>query len=192
MLSRTIFRALRAPDAIPRALRTPTLIRPVLPVRQPSTRNILRRFASNEPPRGRFRPTHPEKSSGKVIHTRWDREQLARAKPLIDGDRLAQRFKSRGFAIFTVIVAGGGVIFYRAHLEEVPVSGRKRFIYFGEETVEQEGQIAYNTIMSDARRDGTLLPEWDPRSRMVSRVMDRLIQAGELVHLSNFFSQLHG
>jgi len=168
MLSRAIFRSLRAP-AIPRVRVPPTLQVPrqIVPAnRQPSS-NILRRFASNEP-QGRFRPTHPQ---GKIIHTRWDPEEVQRAKPLIDSHRLTQTFKSRGFAIFVVFVAGGAVVFYRAHLEEVPVSGRKRFIYFSEETVEQEGIMVYNTIMSDARRDGTLLPEWDSRSRMVSRVM---------------------
>ena len=38
----------------------------------------------------------------------------------------------------------------------------------------------YRMIMQEATQAGALLPEWDQRSRMVQRVMDRLIPASGL------------
>lgn len=80
-------------------------------------------------------------------------------------------------------VSGGGC-YYVTHIEEVPVSGRKRFMCFSEESVEKEAGLSYQRIMDDARRQGSVLPEWDARSRMVKRVMDRLIAAGNLEHVN--------
>lgn len=40
--------------------------------------------------------------------------------------------------------------------------------------------MMYRMVMQDAIEQGALLPEWDRRSRMVQRVMDRLIPASGL------------
>ncbi len=76
-----------------------------------------------------------------------------------------------------MVAVGGGVVFYVCNLEEVPISGRRRFNCYSDESVEKEGETMYRMIMQDAIQQGALLPEWDRRSRMVQRVMDRLIPA---------------
>jgi hypothetical protein len=42
----------------------------------------------------------------------------------------------------------------------------------------------YRMIMQEAIQAGALLPEWDKRSRMVNRVMERLIPASGLEDVS--------
>ena len=74
-----------------------------------------------------------------------------------------------------VVVVGGGAVYYVSNLEEVPVSGRRRFNCYSNASVEREGEMMYRMVMQDAINDGILLPEWDKRSRMVQRVMDRLV-----------------
>jgi hypothetical protein len=66
------------------------------------------------------------------------------------------------------------------NLEEVPISGRRRFNCFSDAAVERDAEMMYNMIMQEAHQAGALLPEWDGRSRMVQRVMDRLIPASGL------------
>ena len=78
-------------------------------------------------------------------------------------------------------VAGlGGVIggFYIYNLETVPVSGRRRFNIIGAKTEEELGKQQYEQILSQFR--GQLVSDWDPRVRMVRRVMDRLIPVSGL------------
>lgn len=47
--------------------------------------------------------------------------------------------------------------------------------------MEQQGQYLYQEIIHTEGR--AILPEWDPRSHMVTRVMDRLIKANGLEHV---------
>jgi hypothetical protein len=47
--------------------------------------------------------------------------------------------------------------------------------------VEEEGELMYRKIMADAQ--DALLPGGDPRSKMVERVMRRLIPASGLEHV---------
>ena len=70
------------------------------------------------------------------------------------------------------------MIFYYSNLEIVPVSGRQRFNCYSDASVEAEGLMAYNAILREM--EGRILPTWDPRYRMVSRVMKRLIPASGL------------
>lgn len=95
-------------------------------------------------------------------------------------ERIAYLATHRFTYLLIAIAAGGGVVFYVSNLEEVPVSGRKRFNCFSEETVEAEGETYYKMIIDDAVHNGTLVPEWDPRSKMVQRVMKKLIPASGL------------
>ncbi|EON68341.1 hypothetical protein W97_07599 [Coniosporium apollinis CBS 100218] len=69
--------------------------------------------------------------------------------------------------------AAGG--FYVYNLEVVPVSGRRRFNIFGPETEQEMSKAFYSQIMQEYR--DRILPDWDKRSRMVRRVLDRLIPA---------------
>jgi len=48
--------------------------------------------------------------------------------------------------------------------------------------VEAEGQMLYKMIMQDNRQ--AILPEWDPRTRMVERVMRKLIPASGLENVN--------
>jgi hypothetical protein len=73
------------------------------------------------------------------------------------------------------VVVVGGVAFYFTHIEEVPVSGRRRFNCYSDEAIEQDGANVYKMIMQDAMKDGTIVPSWDPRAKQVERVMRKLI-----------------
>jgi hypothetical protein len=78
-------------------------------------------------------------------------------------------------------VAGlGGVIggFYIYNLETVPVSGRRRFNIISPKTEEELGKQQYQQVLAQYR--GQLVSDWDPRVRMVRRVMDRLIPVSGL------------
>jgi metalloendopeptidase OMA1, mitochondrial len=87
---------------------------------------------------------------------------------------------SPSFRIILVVSGGSAVIFYFTHLEEVPVSGRKRFNCTSEATAEEQGLLMYNRIMDQETRMGRILPDWDRRVLMVKRVLARLIEGGEL------------
>ncbi|KAE8453942.1 hypothetical protein EG329_007718 [Mollisiaceae sp. DMI_Dod_QoI] len=63
----------------------------------------------------------------------------------------------------------------KPNTEAVPVSGRRRFNCFNDESVEEEGKMMYDMIMRE--QGGRLLPQWDRRTRQVKRVMERLIPA---------------
>jgi hypothetical protein len=77
-----------------------------------------------------------------------------------------------------VLLTSGGIWFYVSNLEEVPVSHRRRFNIYRPEDVEGEGVRMYQQILQ--QYNGAILPEWDHRSRMVHRVMKRLITANGL------------
>jgi len=66
-------------------------------------------------------------------------------------------------------------VFYVSNIEEVPVSGRKRFNCYSEQSVEQEGERMYAMIMQ--QNQGAVLSLLDSRHRQVQRVMNRLIKA---------------
>lgn len=85
--------------------------------------------------------------------------------------------------ILLAVTGGGGVVFYVTHIEEVPVSGRRRFICFSEATVEEMAQMEYKKLINESRQDGSLLSEWDSRSRTVARVMARLVEGNNLQHV---------
>lgn len=71
------------------------------------------------------------------------------------------------------LISAGGATVYVLNLEEVPVSGRRRFNFIpatieqalGESTVEEVKQ----------QYEGRFLDDSDPRSRMVKRVLERLL-----------------
>jgi metalloendopeptidase OMA1, mitochondrial len=78
-------------------------------------------------------------------------------------------------------VAGlGGVVggFYIYNLETVPVSGRRRFNIISPKTEEELGKQQYQQVLAQYR--GQLVSDWDPRVRMVRRVMERLIPVSGL------------
>ncbi|EPE27585.1 hypothetical protein GLAREA_04376 [Glarea lozoyensis ATCC 20868] len=127
------------------------------------------RFASS----GRFPPPPPRQQYGSNprYRTKYDPDAAGKARPLITGEQIF----SQRTGIVVIALTGGSIIFYVTHLEEVPVSGRTRFICYSDESVEKEGQMAYRHVMSDYGR--AILPQWDSRTKQVERVMRRLIPA---------------
>lgn len=69
-------------------------------------------------------------------------------------------------------------MFYYGNIEEVPVSKRRRFNIYSEDTMEQEGRMAYQMIMNENRN--SILPSWDRRAQMVQRVMKKLVPVSGL------------
>jgi predicted Zn-dependent protease len=79
---------------------------------------------------------------------------------------------------YTVIAVAvsGALIFYFSNLETVPVSGRTRFNVYSPASVRKVGEMEYKRVLWELEQKGVgLLPEWDPRTVRVKRVMQRLI-----------------
>ncbi|EFX04311.1 GPI anchored peptidase m48 [Grosmannia clavigera kw1407] len=75
-----------------------------------------------------------------------------------------------------VVAMVGALGVYFTHLEVVPVSGRRRFNCFGEDSMRLLGEIQYEALMEEAREQGQrFLPDYDPRAVVVRHVMRRLI-----------------
>ena len=72
-------------------------------------------------------------------------------------------------------------VFYYANLERVPISGRLRFNCFSPQFEEKMARQQVQQVLSQFQ--GKVLPPGHPDSRMVSRVMKRLIPASGLEHL---------
>lgn len=75
--------------------------------------------------------------------------------------------------IAVVVIAACGTIFYLSHIEEVPITGRRRFNCFSQESAVEEGELLYRMLMEQERQH--ILPEWDHRVKQVQRVLDRLL-----------------
>jgi metalloendopeptidase OMA1, mitochondrial len=77
-----------------------------------------------------------------------------------------------------VIVGTGtvGGVFYVYNLEEVPITGRRRFNCLSPETEKQVlGDAGYEDLLREYR--GKILPENHPNTQMVKRVVERLLPA---------------
>lgn len=89
------------------------------------------------------------------------------------------RWSQRPTFYYEVATLGGFVGgFYLYNLETVPVSGRRRFNIISPKTEEELGKQQYQQILAQFR--GQLVNDWDPRVRMVRRVMNRLIPVSDL------------
>ncbi|EWC46969.1 hypothetical protein DRE_03731 [Drechslerella stenobrocha 248] len=146
----------------------------------------LPRFPSiptSTPPRlllPRSTPTRPTSTPPRFFHTsapqqsayyrRHQRSQRLRAGLL----NLLLRWASRPTFFFEVAGLGGLTgCFYLYHVEEVPVSGRRRFNVISPEFEQQLGEGQYAEIQRQFQHK--ILPERDARVRQVQRVLDRLI-----------------
>jgi Zn-dependent protease with chaperone function len=197
---------LTSPDMVSRAMlrkvfQAPLsfLTLPPRPILSPShthpTTNIPRRYACQLTPQRRARALNalriqnslksrihtssqcPQKQP-RIIHYRYNPEAVERARPLLTTEQLGRAARSPNTKWIFAISVGGATVFYFSNLEEVPVSKRKRFNCYSDASVEKEGQRLYQQIMAENR--GSILPEWDSRSRMVQRVMNRLIPVSEM------------
>ena len=81
----------------------------------------------------------------------------------------------RTHTIAAVAVAAA-FIFYFSNIQTVPVSGRRRFNCYSEKFVEEVSEQQVKRIIYEVEsQGGKFLSDWDPRTRMVKRVMARLI-----------------
>ncbi|KAI1270320.1 peptidase family M48-domain-containing protein [Xylariaceae sp. FL1019] len=103
-------------------------------------------------------------------------EELLRAKPLLSRDGMSRAARSpstHGVILFAVASALG---FWYYNLETVPVSGRTRFNFYSRKRVEEASKEQVKMLESEVLRSGgRFLDDWDPRTRLVKRVMKRLI-----------------
>lgn len=73
-----------------------------------------------------------------------------------------------------MIVGGGGTVFYVVNLEQVPITGRRRFNVISPETensIMAEG--AYKETLQQFR--GKVLPREHPYTQLVARIVERLL-----------------
>ncbi|KAI3395387.1 hypothetical protein diail_1378 [Diaporthe ilicicola] len=105
----------------------------------------------------------------------WYHHRLRNAKPLIKGNAKTILRSPRTHTVVVVSIALA-LAFYFYNLEVVPVSGRRRFNCYSENTVRKMSDMQYRRLMYDMERSGArFLGDWDPRTIMVRRVMSRLI-----------------
>ena len=75
-----------------------------------------------------------------------------------------------------VLSVAGAIAFYLMNIETVPVSGRRRFNCFSEAQVEAASEAQVKRIEWEVERHGgRFLDDYDWRTRMVKKVMARLI-----------------
>lgn len=83
------------------------------------------------------------------------------------------------WANYRPVILGTGTVggaFYVYNLEEVPITGRRRFNCLSPETERQVlGDAGYEDLVREYR--GKILPESHPNTRMVRRVVERLLPA---------------
>ncbi|OCK77172.1 hypothetical protein K432DRAFT_384901 [Lepidopterella palustris CBS 459.81] len=95
------------------------------------------------------------------------------------GPNFWQRWAGRSTFYYEVAAVGGvGGALYVYNLETVPVSGRRRFNCISPATEEATAKQFFEEIMQEYQDQ--ILSQWDPRTRRVQRVLDRLIPASGL------------
>lgn len=103
-------------------------------------------------------------------------EELARAKPLLSQGRMRRAARAPSTKMIAALAVAGACAFYYANMQTVPVSGRRRFNCFSQESVEKIGEEQVKRIIYDVEtQGGRFLGDWDWRVQMVKRVMKRLI-----------------
>lgn len=101
--------------------------------------------------------------------------RLRNAKPLFTRPQMFRFIRSPSTHAVALLSIAAAVAFYFANMEVVPVSGRRRFNCFGEESVKEVARLQYNRVLYDVERSGgRFLGDWDSRTRMVKRVMAKL------------------
>ena len=117
-----------------------------------------RRSASQWPGGPRERPRYQRFSNTQRLYNLW--------------------YTSPGFRYGVGALGAGGGFFYYTNLERVPVSGRLRFNCVPESFLEKRGQDGFQMIMQEF--GSRVLPPHHPYSRLVNRVLQKLIPASGL------------
>lgn len=73
------------------------------------------------------------------------------------------------------IILGGGAFFYVTHLEEAPVSSRRRFIWIPRSIELAIGKSSYESILNETRHN--ILPSNHPVSKKIETIFTRIIEA---------------
>jgi metalloendopeptidase OMA1, mitochondrial len=84
----------------------------------------------------------------------------------------------RNYRSVVLVIGGGGGIFYVSNLEQVPLTGRRRFNIIGPELEKQVSNAGYEGILQQYR--GKILPPNHPYTEMAARVVERLLPASGL------------
>ncbi|KNE56882.1 hypothetical protein, variant [Allomyces macrogynus ATCC 38327] len=90
-------------------------------------------------------------------------------------------YQNRTTLYGTGIAVVGTSLYYVAHLEEVPISGRRRFMNVSQEREEQMAKTAYNQVMMEY--SAHMLPATHPTTRTVERVATKIIRAAGMEDL---------
>ncbi|KAG6046399.1 hypothetical protein E4U39_001405 [Claviceps sp. Clav50 group G5] len=93
----------------------------------------------------------------------------------------------RSLASRTVIVVAclGAVLFYFSTSQRVPVTGRRRFSFLSDGFVKYvHAKIGDDIVQMVHDQGGHFLPDWDPRTILVKRVMRKLIPVSGLPDLN--------
>ncbi|GAA5823433.1 hypothetical protein JCM5353_002146 [Sporobolomyces roseus] len=77
-----------------------------------------------------------------------------------------------------LLLLGGGGTYYIIHLEQVPETGRWRFMDVSAGTEAEMAQQSYQEIMQEY--GGKLLGDRDPTTKYVRRIVERIVKANDL------------
>jgi metalloendopeptidase OMA1, mitochondrial len=134
-----------------------------------------------------LRPPHPSPALPKLQQTRFasyryqrfdggpnqKQQQWSRIGPIY---RLQYLWRNYQKPIIFVGAAGG--VFYVSNLEQVPITGRRRFNVIGPDMEKQLALQGYEEILRQYR--GKILPPNHPYTEMAARVVERLLPASGL------------
>ncbi|CCD25314.1 metalloendopeptidase NDAI_0E04970 [Naumovozyma dairenensis CBS 421] len=90
---------------------------------------------------------------------------------------------------YLAILFGTGSLFYITHLEEAPVSGRKRFLWIPRSLELKIGNYTYNSMLSET--GNSILPSDHPLAKKVENIFGRIVEAAQKDHTVDR-SQLDG
>ncbi|KAI1421106.1 peptidase family M48-domain-containing protein [Xylaria sp. FL1777] len=138
---------------------------------------ILRRLAPPAPrPQRLFSHTARRRNNWRDPRRHDPSDQLRRAKPLFTSEGLSKFLRSPSLYGVIAVSVAGAVVFYFANIQTVPVSGRRRFNCYSEAKVRATGEAQAKRIEWELERaGGRFLDDWDWRTRLVKKVMRRLI-----------------
>ena len=89
------------------------------------------------------------------------------------GPAYRAQFIWRNYRTPVLVVSGGGVAFYVANQEQVPITGRRRFNVISPENEKQIAAGEYQNILSQFK--GRIFPPEHPYTQAVAKVVERLL-----------------
>ncbi|KAI1365761.1 peptidase family M48-domain-containing protein [Xylaria arbuscula] len=141
-----------------------------------SFRNLGRHSPSVFRPQRPFSHTARRRNDWRDPRRHDPHEQLRQAKPLFTSQGFSRFIRSPSLHTVVVISVGSAVIFYFSNIQTVPVSGRQRFNCYSDDKVKATGEAQAKRIVYEVERaGGRFLDDWDWRTRLVKKVMRRLI-----------------